>query len=103
VADAEQSYDCEGRTSIRVWGEHLRGAAKLIEFRGPEQFRTKNAFSLLRHFRCLLVRSPFVSCSELLIINIPAHSLCSNQIRNSISTSQVVSMGRVISSNEPRP
>jgi hypothetical protein len=60
VTDAEQSSDCEGRTSIKAWGEHLHGAAKLIEFRGPEQFRTKNAFSLLRHLRCLLAsKIPF--------------------------------------------
>src|ERR1700691_4986617 len=60
ATNAEQPSDCEGRTSIKAWGEHLQGAAKLIEFRGPEQFRTKDAFSLLRHLRCLLVsKIPF--------------------------------------------
>jgi hypothetical protein len=60
VTNTEQSSDCEGRTSIKAWGEHLHGAAKLIEFRGSEQFKTKNAFSLLRHLRCLLVsKIPF--------------------------------------------
>jgi hypothetical protein len=64
ATNSVQSADCDGRTSIKAWGEHLHGAAKLIEFRGPGQFGSKNALSLLRHLRCLLVSK--IPCRHLL-------------------------------------